>query len=146
MDKPEKPTQVLLETAEIVAGVEQSATRRDTRELPVTRGVMRRAVRVYAALGAVFSALAALGTGYAVFVSKAEAAGTKAAVEATQTAKQADRKSDNNAEAMARMQAEFTAHVETESERGRRMEKKMNAVLDRLEVKDPAPTPKDGGR
>lgn len=27
-----------------------------------------------------------------------------------------------------------------------RMEKKMNALLDRLDVKDPAPTPKDAGR
>jgi hypothetical protein len=48
-----------------------------------------------------------------------------------------------------RMSSEFTEHVQTEAERSARMEKKINAILDRLDVKDPAPTPpapKDGGR
>lgn len=47
---------------------------------------------------------------------------------------------------LERMGAEFTEHVKTESEARQRMEKKLNALLEHEGVRDPAPTPKDGGR
>lgn len=113
----------------------------DTQELPVLKKDMRKAFRINEVLTVVVSVATAIGSlaaGYTLFIDKAEAAGQKKYVEV-----QAQQEQDH--ESMKRLSVEFTAHVETEAERGRRMEKKLNAVLDRLDVRDPAPTPKDGG-
>jgi hypothetical protein len=66
-------------------------------------------------------------------------AGVKAAAEV-------QRQADQQGEELKRLQADFTAHIQVEAENRVRMEKKVNALLDHFDVKDPAPTPKDGGQ
>src|SRR6185369_2315182 len=60
------------------------APRHDTAEMPVTKAVMRSALRVnevWTVIVAIATAAGALLAGYALFISKAEAAGEKAAAE-----------------------------------------------------------------
>jgi hypothetical protein len=115
---------------------------------PATRDFVREVNRSglwKVAVGVGSFALACFVTGVTVtkaMAQQAKDAGVEAAAAVQRQATDTDAR-------LNRMSSEFTEHVQTEAERSARMEKKINAILDRLDVKDPAPTPpapKDGGR
>lgn len=94
------------------------------------------------AVGVGSFALACFLAGITVNKSMAQSARDAGVGAAAEVKKQADATDDR----LTRLQTDFTEHVEVESAARVRMEKKLNALLEHEGVKDPAPTPKDGGR
>lgn len=126
--------------------------RHDSREMPVTKGEMRRSFRlneVYTLLVAVATAAAALLGAYRLYVSEARAAGAEEAarvqlrVDATQV------KADATQRELERYQGEVSARLsrveaaaDDARETGRRNEKKLDRMLDKMEIPNPAPAPR----
>lgn len=81
------------------------------------------------------------GTLWAYRAAAAEArdAGTAAAVEVK-------RQADATQRELERFQTEVNGRLTRVEESGNRTERKLDKLLDRFDVRNPAPTPKDGGK
>lgn len=111
---------------------------------PATRDFVREVNRtgLWKTSWALIITAAALVTGAIWTYREARAQARDAGVEA---ANSVQRQANEQGEQLKRLQADFTAHVEVEAQHRVRVEKKLNAMLDHFDVKDPAPTPKDAG-
>lgn len=127
--------------------------RHDTGEHPVTKGEMRRAFRlneIWTALVAVGVAMSAVFGLYRLALSEARAEGREGAEIAIATSDAGAKGREARIAVLEQQRGadrgENNARFERLEASQARTEKKLDAILDRLDVPNPAPTPaKDGG-